>query len=53
MDAPPEQEDCAPFLHVAGLFSEAGAHVPAILAQDLSQGFLLLADLGSTTYFRR
>ena len=52
MDAPPEQEDCAPFLRVAGLFSEAGANVPAILAQDISQGFLLLADLGSTTYLQ-
>ena len=52
MDAPPEQEDCAPFLRVAGLFSEAGANVPAILAQDVSQGFLLLADLGSTTYLQ-
>jgi hypothetical protein len=25
-------------------------HVPAVLAQDLTQGFLLLSDLGSTTY---
>ena len=52
MDAPPEQEDCAPFLHVAQIFTEAGAHVPAILAQNLSHGFLLLSDLGSTTYLQ-
>jgi hypothetical protein len=50
MDAPPEREDCRPFIHVAGLFHDAGAHVPQILAQDLRQGFLLLTDLGSTTY---
>ena len=50
MDAPPQQEDCEPFLHVARLFAEAGVHVPALLAQDLTQGFLLLSDLGSTTY---
>jgi len=49
MDAPPEKEDCRPFLHVAGLFSAAGVHVPAIYAQDLSSGYLLLEDLGTTT----
>jgi aminoglycoside/choline kinase family phosphotransferase len=52
MDAPPPQEDCAPFVHVAGLFAAAGVHVPEILAQDLAQGFLLLSDLGSTTYLQ-
>jgi aminoglycoside/choline kinase family phosphotransferase len=50
MDAPPEHEDCAPFVHVAQVFSAAGVNVPAILAKDLSQGFLLLSDFGSTTY---
>lgn len=50
MDAPPEHEDCAPFLHVAGLFGAAGVPVPAILAEDTAQGFLLLSDLGHTTY---
>jgi hypothetical protein len=50
MDAPPEQEDCRPYLHVAELFSWAGAHVPTVLEKDLAQGFLLLSDLGSTTY---
>jgi aminoglycoside/choline kinase family phosphotransferase len=52
MDAPPEQEDCGPFLRVAELFSEAGANVPKILAHDVTQGFLLLTDLGSTTYLQ-
>jgi N-acetylmuramate 1-kinase len=50
MDAPPEKEDCRPFLHVARLLADAGVHVPTIHAQDLQQGFLLLSDLGSTTY---
>ncbi|HUW50719.1 MAG TPA: phosphotransferase [Sulfuricella sp.] len=50
MDAPPEHEDCRPFIHVAGLFRDAGVNVPHVLAQDLQQGFLLLTDLGSTTY---
>jgi N-acetylmuramate 1-kinase len=52
MDAPPQQEDCTPFLHVAQLFSAAGVHVPEILAQDQAQGFLLLSDLGSLTYLQ-
>jgi aminoglycoside/choline kinase family phosphotransferase len=50
MDAPPAKEDCRPFLHVAGLFAAAGAHVPTIHAQDLAAGFLLLEDLGEATY---
>ncbi|HCZ17380.1 MAG TPA: aminoglycoside phosphotransferase, partial [Candidatus Accumulibacter sp.] len=50
MDAPPEKEDCRPFMAVAALFKGAGVHVPEVLAHDLAQGFLLLSDLGSTTY---
>lgn len=50
MDAPPAHEDCRPFIAVARLFADAGAHVPTVLAQDLDQGFLLLTDLGNTTY---
>jgi hypothetical protein len=50
MDAPPQQENCRPFIQVAGLLRGAGLNAPAVLAQDLEQGFLLLTDLGSTTY---
>jgi aminoglycoside/choline kinase family phosphotransferase len=50
MDAPPEHENCEPFLHVAEIFAAAGVHVPRVIAQDLAQGFLLLSDLGNTTY---
>ncbi len=50
MDAPPEREDCRPFVHVARLFADAGVHVPVIHAQDLERGFLLLSDLGDTPY---
>jgi N-acetylmuramate 1-kinase len=52
MDAPPQQEDCTPFLHVDGLFTLAAVHVPKIIAQDTVQGFLLLSDLGNTTYLQ-
>lgn len=50
MDAPPEHEDCRPFLRVAALLQTAGVHVPTVYADDMTQGFLLLSDLGSTTY---
>lgn len=50
MDAPPDKEDSEPFVKVAALLSEAGVHAPAILAQDLGQGLLLLSDLGTRTY---
>ena len=52
MDAPPQHEDCTPFLHVGKLFEDAGTHVPHVYAQDLAQGFLLLSDLGNTTYLQ-
>lgn len=50
MDAPPPQEDCRPFVRVAGLMAQAGLHVPEVVASDLDAGFLLLSDLGITTY---
>jgi aminoglycoside/choline kinase family phosphotransferase len=52
MDAPPQHEDCRPFLHIAKLFEDAGTHVPHVYAHDLKQGFLLLSDLGNTTYLQ-
>jgi len=50
MDAPPELEDCRPFLKVAARFGDAGVHVPEVYAENLEHGFLLLSDLGNTTY---
>lgn len=50
MDAPPDKEDCRPFIHVSELLLGLGLHVPEILARDLDQGFLLLSDLGSRLY---
>jgi len=50
MDAPPEKEDCRPFVHVARLLHEAGVHAPEVHAADLAAGFLLLSDLGTRTY---
>ena len=50
MDAPPEREDCRQFVRVAEILRSAGVHVPAIVAQDVERGFLLLSDLGNVTY---
>ncbi len=52
MDAPPLNEDCRPFIRVAQLMRDAGLHVPAIMASDVENGFLLLSDLGDTTYLK-
>ncbi|MBE7941910.1 MULTISPECIES: phosphotransferase [Ramlibacter] len=49
MDAPPDKEDCHPFVRVAGLMHEAGLRVPRVLAWDEAAGFMLLDDLGTQT----
>ena len=50
MDAPPDKEDCRPFIHVASLLAKAGLAAPRVLDQDLENGFLLLTDLGRVGY---
>lgn len=50
MDAPPPAEDVRPFINMTLLLAGGGVQAPAIRAQDESKGFLLLDDLGSTTY---
>lgn len=53
MDAPPAQEDVAPFIHAATVLAQAGVAVPTIHAADTKRGFLLLTDFGSTTMLAR
>ncbi|TNG00057.1 MAG: aminoglycoside phosphotransferase, partial [Gammaproteobacteria bacterium] len=50
MDAPPENEDCRPFVDVARALFNAGLNVPEILEEDIERGFLLLGDLGDRLY---
>jgi aminoglycoside/choline kinase family phosphotransferase len=50
MDAPPPNEDCRPFVHVARLLRAGGINVPVVVAADIARGYLLLGDLGSVTY---
>ena len=49
MDAPPERENCLPFVQVANLLRDAGVRVPAVLDWDQAGGFMLLDDLGDRT----
>ncbi len=53
MDAPPDKEDCAPFVQVQGLMQLAGLHVPNVVDWDRAHGFLLLSDLGQHTVIER
>jgi aminoglycoside/choline kinase family phosphotransferase len=53
MDAPPDHEDCRPYVDVTARLLEAGVHVPEIHARDLDQGFLLLEDFGDVQYLDR
>ncbi|MBS3668684.1 aminoglycoside phosphotransferase family protein [Vreelandella boliviensis] len=48
MDAPPEQEDSQPFVNIAKRWRSAGLPVPKVHATNLTDGFLLLEDLGNT-----
>jgi aminoglycoside/choline kinase family phosphotransferase len=50
MDAPPEHENCEPFLHVQKLLASHRVNVPIIHAFDPKQGFMLLSDFGSVLY---
>ena len=50
MDAPPDKEDCQPFIHVAGLLAKADLAAPRVLDKDLDNGFLVLTDLGRIGY---
>ena len=49
MDAPPDKENCEPFVKVAKLMQLAGLKAPEVLALHEAQGFMLLTDLGDQT----
>ena len=53
MDAPPDKENCRPFVQVQALLQQAGLHVPQILAWDEANGFMLLSDLGQHTVIEK
>ncbi|OGT35399.1 MAG: aminoglycoside phosphotransferase [Gammaproteobacteria bacterium RBG_16_51_14] len=53
MDAPPAQEDCGPFIAIAGRLLACGLNVPRVLTSDRGNGFVLLTDLGDQLYLDR
>ncbi len=53
MDAPPDREDCRPFVDLDEALAARGLRVPAIEACDLAQGILLLEDFGDCHYLAR
>ncbi len=53
MDAPPEKEKVEPFIHVAEIFGQCDVCVPDVIEKNIEQGFLLLSDLGNTTYLQK
>ena len=52
MDAPPDREDIRPFMKIADQLLALGFSAPRILAEDVGGGFLLLEDLGDSTFSR-
>ena len=52
MDAPPAKENSKLFIEIANLLRDNHVHAPKIIDADLAQGFLLIEDLGSTTFLQ-
>ncbi len=53
MDAPPQEEDCLPFVRIAGYLEAMQLSAPRIIEADIENGFLLLSDLGEEQYLDR
>jgi aminoglycoside/choline kinase family phosphotransferase len=52
MDAPPPHENVRPFIRVGRLLAGHGVSVPAVLAADEADGFVLLEDFGDGLFGR-
>ncbi|TAL01771.1 MAG: aminoglycoside phosphotransferase [Rhodospirillaceae bacterium] len=52
MDAPPPHENVRPWIAIARHLHGLGFSAPAILAEDVAAGLLLIEDLGDDTYTR-
>lgn len=50
MDAPPDKEDCHPFVNLSQRLIDSGLNAPEVIAKQFEQGFLLLTDLGNQLY---
>jgi len=52
MDAPVEHNDIKQFKYVANLIHSSGINSPEIISENTTEGFLILSDLGDTTYLK-
>ncbi len=52
MDAPPQFEDTKPFIQVSEHLKQLGVRCAAIYFSDIENGFLLIEDLGDSTFTR-
>lgn len=50
MDAPPGKESTRPYVRAARRLRELGLNVPRVIASDPERGFVLVSDLGDTSY---
>jgi len=50
MDAPPDKEDSHPFVRIAAWLEAMQINAPRVLAENFSDGFFLLSDLGQQHY---
>ncbi|MBK8285680.1 MAG: phosphotransferase [Ahniella sp.] len=50
MNAPPEKEDIGPWITIARRMRNASLNTPEIFSEDRKNGFILMSDLGDTTY---
>ena len=50
MDAPPDKEDTAPWLAIAGRLVDGGLNAPRVHAVDSENGFVLMSDLGTRLF---
>ena len=46
VDAPPEYENCKPFVAIAKSWREQGVRTPAVHSVDVGRGYMLLEDFG-------
>lgn len=52
MDAPPERENCRPFVAISRALRTRALLLPEIKMADLDQGFLLMTDFGNRQYLQ-
>ncbi|SMN11580.1 COG3178: Predicted phosphotransferase related to Ser/Thr protein kinases [uncultured Candidatus Thioglobus sp.] len=52
IDAPPEKENSTIFVKIATLLRANNIYAPKIIEADLTQGFLLIEDLGNVTFLQ-